>query len=43
MRGEVQIAGCLRSRGYGIEEIDELLAKLSEAWMLGLGKYIKGD
>ena len=30
-------------RGHSIEEIDELLAKLSEAWMLGLGKYIRGD
>ena len=30
-------------RGHGIEGIDELLAKLSEAWMLGLGTYIRGD
>ena len=30
-------------RGHGIEEVDELLKKLSGAWMLALGKYIRGD
>ena len=30
-------------RGHCIEEVDALLAKLSEAWMLGLGRYIRGD
>ena len=30
-------------RGYGIEEIDDLLEQLSEAWMLELGKHIRGD
>ena len=30
-------------RSHGIKDIDDLLAKLSEAWMIELGKYIKGD
>ena len=30
-------------RGFGIDNVDERLAELSEAWMLGLGKHIRGD
>lgn len=30
-------------RGHGIDDIDDLLAKLSEAWMYELGRHIRGD
>ena len=30
-------------RSHGIKDVDELLKKLSDAWMMELGKYIRGD